>query len=420
MDFSQVRAVTIPEGSVNRILSGATVLWEKTGGLPTEYQQVEYIESSGTQYIDLPFGFDDTDVIETRFSIDTSMSSDKYVNSPKTWNNNNNRFGMGVHSSSVDGYCVGFGSRATNNTFLSPRTRNDGEFHTWTYSNREFSISDLGCGLNVSNITFGGTTANLRLFYGYNAPTKCRIASYHHVKTGAEYNLVPCYRKADGEIGLYDLVTRQFFTNQGTGTFTKGPDASLPTEYQEVEYIENSGPQYIDTGIVGRSGTRFETRLSISQIKGGNPLAGCFGNNSRFYLLVQNANGNIGTSYTTTYYSSTPLAAGTPYDIGVDMYPSAQAIRVDGETVYTGTISGGINTGRNIYLFGYNYNGFDPRFPVYYKLYKAQFYYNDVLVGNFIPCYRKADGEIGLYDLVSATFFTNSGSGTFSKGADVT
>ena len=223
IEWNKVKAVKIPEGDCKRVAINGTIVWEKSG-LPSEYQQVEYVEGTGTQYIDLLFGFDDTDTIETRFSVDTSMGSDKYINSPKTWNNNKNRFGMGVHSASGSGYCVGFGDRATNTTFLSPRTRNDGEFHMWTYSNREFLISDLECGLDVSNITFGGTTANLRLLYGYNAPTKCRIASYHHVKTGAEYNLVPCYRKSDGEIRMYDLVNGVFYTNSGSGTFIKGED----------------------------------------------------------------------------------------------------------------------------------------------------------------------------------------------------
>lgn len=35
---------------------------------------------------------------------------------------------------------------------------------------------------------------------------------------------IPCYRKSDDVIGLYDLVSKQFYTNQGTGTFTKGAD----------------------------------------------------------------------------------------------------------------------------------------------------------------------------------------------------
>ena len=37
-------------------------------------------------------------------------------------------------------------------------------------------------------------------------------------------DLVPCYRKSDNEIGLYDLVNNQFYTNQGSGTFLKGAD----------------------------------------------------------------------------------------------------------------------------------------------------------------------------------------------------
>ena len=34
------------------------------------------------------------------------------------------------------------------------------------------------------------------------------------------YNAIP--RGSDNEIGLYDKVTKQFFTNQGTGTFIGG------------------------------------------------------------------------------------------------------------------------------------------------------------------------------------------------------
>ena len=52
---------------------------------------------------------------------------------------------------------------------------------------------------------------------------------------------------------------------------------------------------------------------------------------------------------------------------------------------------------------------------VYYVTVSA----NDGVVLNLIPCYRKSDGEIGMYDTVSQTFFTNAGTGTFAKGADV-
>ena len=53
VDFSHVKDVTIPEGSVKSISSGATILWHKAGGgLPDIYQEVEYIQSDGSQYID--------------------------------------------------------------------------------------------------------------------------------------------------------------------------------------------------------------------------------------------------------------------------------------------------------------------------------------------------------------------------------
>ena len=39
------------------------------------------------------------------------------------------------------------------------------------------------------------------------------------------------------------------------------------------------------------------------------------------------------------------------------------------------------------------------------NLYSCQIYKNDVLVRNFIPCYRKTDNEPLLYDTVSESFF---------------
>ena len=188
--------------------------------LPDEYQEVEYIESDGGQYIDLPFGFDDTDEIVINMSIDKSSARDSYIVAPISWNTNNNRFGIGTYVY----YTFAFGAVATNNTQLIPNTTNDGLLHTWTYKNRYVSM-DNGCSFDCASITFGGTTANLRLFYGYNSNTLGKIAYYKHKKANDnEYEFIPCYRKSDNEIGMYDTVSQTFYTNQGTGTFTKGDD----------------------------------------------------------------------------------------------------------------------------------------------------------------------------------------------------
>lgn len=44
---------------------------------------------------------------------------------------------------------------------------------------------------------------------------------------------------------------------------------------------------------------------------------------------------------------------------------------------------------------------------------------NGTITHNYIPCYRKADGVIGVYDIVTSTFLTKSGSGSLVKGDDI-
>ena len=53
------------------------------------------------------------------------------------------------------------------------------------------------------------------------------------------------------------------------------------------------------------------------------------------------------------------------------------------------------------------------------KLYGLTIYHYDKKVHELIPCYRKSDGIIGLYDVAEGKFYTNEGSGNFAKGPDM-
>jgi hypothetical protein len=49
---------------------------------------------------------------------------------------------------------------------------------------------------------------------------------------------------------MYDVINDVFYINNGTGTFLKGPDVKrLPSNYLEVEYLQNTGTGYINTEI---------------------------------------------------------------------------------------------------------------------------------------------------------------------------
>ena len=53
------------------------------------------------------------------------------------------------------------------------------------------------------------------------------------------------------------------------------------------------------------------------------------------------------------------------------------------------------------------------------KIYNAKVYDNNILIRNLVPCYRKSDNVIGMLDMVNNVFYTNAGSGTFTKGNNV-
>ena len=196
------------------------------GGSSLPYDaEIEYIESTGTQFIQLSFGFANTDEVYTVFSVDTSEYRDKYMVAAKTWNNNNNRFAMGVHAvkGSTGYYACAYGNRSTANTIFTPQLANNGLLHSWQYKNRQFSVTDLGKSKDCSSYTFDGETKELKLFYGYNSNTKGKMQSYTHIKNGVTVIDLIAVRK--GQVGyLYDKVSGTLFGNAGTGSFVLGPD----------------------------------------------------------------------------------------------------------------------------------------------------------------------------------------------------
>jgi len=84
--------------------------------IPEEYQEVEYIESTGTQYIELPFGFLDTDEIKI-VACEMTMANDKFMVAPLKWETVR-RFAM--VGSYGNKFSIGFGNKGTSLAFYSP------------------------------------------------------------------------------------------------------------------------------------------------------------------------------------------------------------------------------------------------------------------------------------------------------------
>lgn len=67
-----------------------------------------------------------------------------------------------------------------------------------------------------------------------------------------------------------------------------------------------------------------------------------------------------------------------------------------------------------------SYNGGTEGYlPSISRIYSFKIYDNDFLVRNFVPCYRISDGVVGLYDVINDVFYTNAGTGDFTKGNNI-
>ena len=100
------------------------------------------------------------------------------------------------------------------------------------------------------------------------------------------------------------------------------------------------------------------------------------------------------------------------------IYANKNKLYIDNEEIYTASTEPIISQ-NNVYLFATNTTGTVGFGGGSLKMYYFKIWNNDTLVRDYIPCYRTSDGVIGLYDLVENKFYTNSGTGNFSKGSDL-
>lgn len=209
----------------------------------------------------------------------------------------------------------------------------------------------------------------------------------------------------------------------------------LPSAYQEVEWIGCDGNQYIITNLIDVVGTRdfrIDTEIQVSthtQYRGilGNKGAAAAAKGFELYVSTPYINRVIYSIATGTSSYETTI---TISDYTSEVFHTMSMVRDSNDTQnvgyilcdgirynqsYGNNIITDVDTGNNIRLFSPN----ATEYCFVGKCKYISFYVDDVLLLDTIPCYRKSDNKIGMYDLVNDTFYTNQGSGTFTKGADV-
>ena len=197
MDWSQVTDLTIPERNVKQVSVNGVVLWEK-GLLPSGYTQLEYIKSTGTQYIMIP---SKEYVVNEELEIDFAYTVFN-GNYPTVYGSNKSEI-----YTNLNGDVLTYG----NISISEPR---------------KFELNQK----QTIKAKFTSTFSFVQALFAYargvgNTEYYSRGRMYKFIDrlNGVEiFNMIPAMRNSDGKVGMYDTVTKQFFTNVGTGEFIAG------------------------------------------------------------------------------------------------------------------------------------------------------------------------------------------------------
>ena len=209
--------------------------------LPVGYQQIEYIESSGTQSILARNGShplnQDSRVVITFAQTEDGVSATNYL------------FGARHNTSSRAFYITITGGGSVRSAFgasgdkITGALINDTKIHT---IDKNKNLVYLDGTLVYTHGAWSGDPAPYNSRVGAIKTATNMSCGRNRIYRYTEYDdgvlaadLIPCKRLSDNVIGMYDLVNESFRTNEGTGVYTAGAAPSLENTNQKVSEIES-------------------------------------------------------------------------------------------------------------------------------------------------------------------------------------
>lgn len=377
-------------------------------GAPNGYTQTEYIESDGSQYIDTGFKANqdtrivfDADVLEV-----TSTATGLFGCRDKIGSNG---FYVFEITSSSGNYNDGYGNSYTTSIKLSASGKHKID------KNKNITYIDGTVGYTYSTQTFTAPVTVTLFTVNQSSGVDERMSKLKLYSCVIYDNdiivryYIPCVNEF-GTAGLYDTVSGAFFRDAASGDVEP---VELPDGYTQVEYIQSSGTQYIDTGV--RPSHNSTISIDAEVLASSQNYWGMFGarnDSSMQFWVFYNRDGS---SWCGRYSSNPNITINGAYAGRHRISLEKNVLKVDNSSSSTGASS--FSSNFTSYIFACNNSG-SAQYMCNIKLYRAEVFSDSQLVRDFVPC-KNNSGVIGLYDRVSEQFYTNAGSGVFTAGAAV-
>ena len=422
--------------------------------IPAAATRVQYLESSGTQWLNSGVNLCSNDTIVA-----------DYANPAALLTKSVDLFGVHKHGMTAR-YIFSYDSSSGTTTMLFHRANgtqgatSTATDVTATPGTRQTVTMKIGPGTSSIVSASGETlfsktltsqtvkqdaTAPLAIFacnssqYGIMALSAAKIYAFriYDENNALRLDLVPC--TTNGVPAMYDRVSGDYLDNSGTGSFLTGATMATPIfviassatassdtyaapdEY--LDYVQSSGSQWIDTDVIGRIGVEAELDVAPVTVNDKTVLGSRSGSttHTRFYA-VHWANGGLlggvggldatdGKQYWYWGNRKDIIYADTRYTIHSVLKNGELSIAVNGKTIATRTDETSFDSGCNMYLFACNVGGTaDSAYRSSARLYGAKIWFDGELVRHFIPC--RKNNRAALYDKVSGRIF-------FPQGADL-
>ncbi len=395
----------------------------------SQYTPLEYIESSGTQYID-------TGVIpnsKTGIEIKAVQTKDTdtaqiLIGSRK----GDDRFWINFETQGYNGGMV----QGSLGTFTNLKLLPIGTMATIKFNyNGSSSLNLNGTDYSVSNTFAGSNNLPMYIFRAnWDVSSFNGYYKLYYVKiydgTRLVRDMVPVLDNR-GVPCLFDKVEQVCHYNKGTGEFNWKCGAEKPFRqgntcmaYKQIDYIESSGTQYIDTLYFPNPNT--EIKMDLQFLGDFNPTSsGAFlGCTDDIYTYYTFNFGAAATQYNQIFcWPNSTLDGGAVVKNFVVSKPTERQEFHITPTNANMSLGGGItfnaktssHTTNSLYLFAMNgYNGL-ILFKSYsnMRLYSMQIMENGTLIRDYIPVLAEGN-EPCLFDKVEGRLHCNKGTGWFN------
>ena len=183
--------------------------------------------------------------------------------------------------------------------------------------------------------------------------------------------------------------------------------------YQQVEYIESSWTQFIETDVTNLT-TPFKVEVKYMK-QNTNTSDQCLVWQRQLWKYV-----NIYNNYYESIWSNTASwSASWDNDIHTVVTDSSSWLYKDWTLLMSWT-SVDRSSSYPLLIFAFSESdAANAKWFMKWRIYMVKIISANTLYRHYIPCYRKSDGVIGMYEIVTDTFKVNAWSWTFTKWGDV-